>query len=99
MKHDAIQKLIDSNPALQAEIIQNQHYLAMIFSAILLAAILTLSKKYNLLWIPVIGFVIGYVTTMNTAYNHPMLAGLAASLLCSFFASLFLHFFNRRSTK
>ena len=68
-----------------------QFFIEMVIGAAALGAIITLSKVLNLMWVPVVGFLVGYVISQDTSYSFSnVFGGLTFSLLCSFIAGVWI---------
>ena len=68
-----------------------QFFIEMIIGAAALGAIITFSKVHNFIWIPVVGFLAGYVISQDTPYSFSnVFGGLTFSLLCSFIAGVWI---------
>ena len=73
-----------------------QFFIEMIIGAVALGVIIALSKAHNLIWIPVVGFLSGYVIAQDASYAFSnVFGGLTFSLLCSFIAGVWI----QRQTK
>lgn len=69
----------------------NQFFIEMIVGAIVLAVIISISKVHNLMWIPVVGFLIGYLISQDASYTFSnVFGGLTFSLLYSFIAGVWI---------
>ena len=69
----------------------NQFFIEMIVGAVVLAVIISLSKVHNLIWIPVVGFLIGYLISQDASYAFSnVFGGLTFSLLYSFIAGVWI---------
>ena len=68
-----------------------QFFLEMIVGAVVLAVIISLYKVHNLMWIPVVGFLIGYLMSQDTSYVFSnVFGGLTFSMLCSIIAGIWI---------
>lgn len=68
-----------------------QFFIEMIVGAVVLAAIISLSKVHNLMWIPVVGFLVGYLISQEASYAFSnVFGGLTFSLLYSFIAGVWI---------
>ena len=69
----------------------------MIIGAGALAGIIAISKVHNLFWIPVIGFLVGYLIAGGSTYVYSnVFGGLTFSLMTSFIAG---YWFQRQKKK
>jgi len=63
----------------------------VIVGAVVLAVIISLSKVHNLVWIPVVGFAMGYLIAQDSSYAFSnVFGGLTFSLLYSFIAGIWI---------
>ena len=61
----------------------------MFVGAGVLAGIIAISKTHDLMWIPVVGFLVGYVIAQDASYAFSnVFGGLTFGLLCSFIAGV-----------
>lgn len=69
----------------------DQFFIEMLIGAVALGVIITLSKVHNLMWVPVVGFLVGYGASQDALYSFSnVFGGLTFSLLCSFIAGVWI---------
>jgi hypothetical protein len=74
-----------------------QFFTLMFVGAGVLAGIIAISKVHDLMWIPVISFMVGYLISNDASYRYPsVLGGLTFCLFCSFLAGIW---YQRQKTK
>ena len=74
-----------------------QFFMLMFVGAGALAGIIAISRAYDLLWIPVIGFIVGYLLANDASYRFSnTFGGLTFCFMCSVLAGIW---FQRQKKK
>jgi len=74
-----------------------EFFMLMFVSAAALAGIIAISKVHDLMWIPVISFMVGYLISTDASYRFPsVFGGLTFCFMCSVLAGIW---FQRQKKK